>query len=106
MPPADIYGPSEVMGPIYHWSPPRIRSHFSLCYLTYADAKHSVHRHKKKGLVLSIDGMRHRLYRVEASKFIDTTTQKRYIIPAVSDKSHLEICAVFELERGTMLNKV
>ena len=31
------------MRPIYHWSPRRIRSHISLCYLTYAVTKHSIH---------------------------------------------------------------
>jgi len=94
------------MRPIYHWSPRRIRSHISLCYLTYAVAKHSVHRLKKKGLVLSIDEMRHRLRRVEASKIIDTPTQNRYVIPSATDKSQLEIYAAFDLERGTTPYKI
>ena len=88
------------------WSPRRIRSHISLCYLTYAVAKQSIHRLKKKGLVLSIDEMRHRLRRVQASKIIDKPTQNRYVIPSATDKSQLEIYAALDLERSSTPYKI
>jgi hypothetical protein len=54
----------------------------------------------------SIDEMRHRLRRLEASKIIDTPTQNRYVISSATDKGQLEIYAAFDLERGTTPYKI
>ena len=94
------------MRPIYHWSPRRIRSHISLCYLSYAIVKHSLHRLRKNGLVLSIDEMRHRLRRVQASKIIDKATNNRYVIPSATDQNQLAIYKAFALERSSTPYKI
>ena len=46
------------MRPIYHYTATRIKAHIEICFLTFALIRHTQHRLKQVGLVMSVDDLR------------------------------------------------
>lgn len=88
------------MRPIYHWSPERIRAHILICFMAYSVVKQAMYRIARQYEPMSFERIRNELLHAQASILIDTSTNKRYIIPSTVTLAQRKIYHVFGLKRS------
>lgn len=89
------------MRPIYHWTPRRIRSHVTLCYMAYAILRYAQYVLKLHNVNISLETLREELQKAQASILVSKTTQKRYVIPSAPTENLKQAYSVFNLSRGS-----
>lgn len=86
------------MRPIYHFKSERIESHILLCYMAFTMIRHLEFRMEKQQTKVTIDEMRHELWRVQSSILQDQVTKKWYRIPSAMPLKAKKMYQVFGIK--------
>lgn len=93
------------MRPIFHWTPSRIRSHISICFLAFAVAKQTLYRLKTKNISMSFEKLREELLHIEANIVKDRSTLNRYKIPSAASIEQKTIYQALEIHRPEIITR-
>lgn len=86
------------MRPIYHWTPSRIRSHVSICFMTYTLVKIALYRLSQNNLNHSFEEFKNILTEIDSTIVEDKSTRIKYSIPSLLTDEQKKIYKCFEIE--------
>ena len=79
--------------PVYHWTPPRIRAHIAMAFMTLLCVRHLQYRMRLQAKPVSPEVIRNALTHVQHSVLEYKQTKRRYVIPSAI--SEVEIADSF-----------
>ena len=83
--------------PIYHWTPPRIRAHIAIAFMTLLCVRHLQYRMALQARAVSPEVIRNALVHVQHSVLEHKQTKRRYVIPSAISETGRQLYKVMGL---------
>ena len=87
--------------PIYHWTPPRIRAHIAIAFMTLLCVRHLQYRMALQASAVSPEVIRNALVHVQHSVPEHKQTKRRYVIPSAISETGRQLYKVMGLTHST-----
>lgn len=88
------------MRPVYHWTPERISGHILICFIAYALVRQAMYRVRIQYEPMSFEKIRNELLHTQASILLDTSTNRKYILPSKTTPVQKRLYHIFGLKRS------